>query len=115
MAIENGHDDLVKFLITQDALFSTDESGRTPLFVAIKTGNIVAAILLVSAGADVNSRDSHGWTAAFTVIKNNGLDMGHHLGKITDPNIMLPDGRTFLHVAAQTGNGRLVQKLLALY
>lgn len=60
MACENGHVDLVQFLLDRGAacyLNTFDYLARTPLIVAARTGHLQIARSLLRAGADINAHD----------------------------------------------------------
>lgn len=105
IAVENEHEGILDLLVQQGAsLKATDESGRTPLHAAIESGSELAVAQLVTAGADVNVIQSDGGTPISVAVENRWDQLASFLSRIADPNILLPDGRSLLHVAAQSGS-----------
>lgn len=105
IAIENEHEGILDLLIQQGAsLKITEEKGRTPLHAAIESGSELAVAQLVTAGADVNVVQSDGGTPISVAVENRWDQLASFLSRIADPNILLPDGRSLLHVAAQSGS-----------
>ncbi len=51
-----------------------DLIGRSPLFYAVRTGNLKDAGLLIEAGADINLSDKYGHTPAHVAAIKTGLD-----------------------------------------
>ena len=54
--------EVVRLLIEKGAKYTRDKSGCTPLHGAATRGNVEVAKLLISSGANVNARDTIGWT-----------------------------------------------------
>ena len=54
-------------------LDEVDMSGRTPLFYAVRTGNIDDVKLLINSGADLNMADIYGHTPAHVAAIKTGL------------------------------------------
>ena len=51
-----------------------DLIGRSPLFYAVRTGNLKDSGLLIEAGADINLSDKYGHTPAHVAAIKTGLD-----------------------------------------
>ena len=105
IALENNHEEILEFLIQQGAsLKIADERGRTPLHVAIESGSEIAVTLLVTAGANVNVIQSDGGTPISVAVENRWDSLASFLSQMADPGVLLPDGRSLLHLAAQSGS-----------
>ena len=92
-------------------------NGFTPLHVAAYGNNLVAAGVLLEAGADLHATDSpaNGRTPLHEVARDGGGSPKVAellLRKGADPNATDADGLTPLHFAAQYGSGELVRVLL---
>jgi ankyrin repeat protein len=116
VAIENGHDDMIElFLDTRgpQTINAVDKEGRTPLHTAIEAGSSVAVAKLTTAGADVNAvSEADGRTPVAIAIENSWDTLASLLSVKADPSRCLPDGRTLLHLAAQTGSQAWTNTLL---
>ena len=55
------------------AIDSRNSNGRTPIFLAVKTGNIGDVKLLINAGADLNIGDKYGHTPAHVAAIKTGV------------------------------------------
>jgi ankyrin repeat protein len=96
---------------------SIDDFDRTPLAWAAANGHVDMVELLLKEGAELNSRDSSGWTplalavvyiheaVVKVLIENEKVDL-----KTVDDN-----GRTPLSLAAMYGNEAMMKLLLPLY
>jgi hypothetical protein len=105
IALENNHEEILEFLIQQGAsLKIADERGRTPLHVAIESGSEIAVTLLVTAGANVNVIQSDGGTPISVAVENRWDLLASFLSQMADPGVLLPDDRSLLHLAAQSGS-----------
>lgn len=69
---------------------------------------------LLAQGADPNSRDSQGYTAAMHAASRGQSDVLHLLlGSGADPNARAADATTALHVASGAGRASSVDQLIA--
>jgi hypothetical protein len=97
-----------------DVIFSEDNEGRAPLYLAATHGQKDMAALLVADGAYVNDWDNNGMTPLHGAAEN-----GHKavtellLAKKAEINVLNDDGKTPLHLAAEYGRKDVVALLLA--
>ena len=78
-----------------------------------KTGNIDRLETALKAGADVNARDSQGWTALMHVVnKGYTLLVPPLLEAKADPDMRAPDGATALFMAAVHGHSEIIALLM---
>lgn len=96
-------------------LMMKDKGGRTPLHTAIESGREDAVVQLVTAGADVNSIQPDGRTPIFVAVENRWDLLAQFLSEIADPTLSLSDGRSLLHVAAESGSLTWTTALLKIY
>src|SRR5437763_5327546 len=62
-AARNGHLDVVKFLVKQQAEVNAKNTDRsTPLHLATQDGHLDVVKFLVDQRAEVNTKESNGWT-----------------------------------------------------
>lgn len=113
-AAAGGHFETVKTLLSVKAkVDARDKNMMTPLLVCISRGNLDMAKLLIKHKADLNCSDRNGRGSFYYALGCGRVEVVHHFIK---PNLQnLPDklwGFTPLHVAANQGNGELVQYLL---
>jgi len=73
----NGHDEIVRLLISQDADVNAIERkfGKTPLIQAAKYGFAIIVRMLVEAGADLSIEDADGLTAEEWAVRGNHQDV----------------------------------------
>lgn len=92
-----------------------DNTGRTPLMMAVDFGNLEAARALILRGTDINLANSEGIVPMQIAVKKGSADLiDLFIAKKADLNVV--DGRTgksMLHEAALRGNSSIVSKLLA--
>ena len=80
---------------------------------AAQVGDIEVLKAAISAGVDVNARDSRGWTALMhTVNKGYPLLVSLLLEAQADVNIRAPDGATALFMAAAHGHTEIIELLM---
>ena len=91
-----------------------DESGNTPLHLAVDRGSQDIAELLIANGASVNARNEKGQTPLYRAIA-----IGHNeiaallINNGTDVNNIDGSGTTPLHKAAHYGNVKILKLLIA--
>lgn len=91
-----------------------DECGNTPLFYAVRCGNLEIVKHLVQCGADVNHRDKWGHRPLNIAFSCHQLDILKYLiDRGADVNSKSGiDGGTVLHSAARNGNFEVVEYLV---
>jgi ankyrin repeat protein len=113
IALENQQERIIDLLldtrVKSDRLIHklltiTDERGRTPLHTAIESGSEGAVITLVTAGANVNAIQSDGRTLISVAVENRWNLLAEFLSEMVDPTQKLSDGRSLLHIAAESGS-----------
>ncbi len=137
-AAAQGHSDVVRELLAYDAdvharsdvwreLHKTDlqqaghrdyqiwiqQGGNTPLMFAVRAGDLASAVMLVTAGADVNVESAYGIDATALAAHSNHADLVEFLLQSgANPNAS-KGGYAALHAAILRGNERAVRALLA--
>jgi len=108
--------DVLHYLLDRDFDIDVkDNSGRTPLMIAVDFGNLAAARALIMRGADINLANSEGIVPVQIAVKKGSSDL-IDLFIAKKANLTVVDGRTgktMLHEAALRGNSAIVRKLLA--
>ena len=116
IAASNGHFDVVRLLIEQNAeVDSRTSSNSTPLRSAAFDGRLDILSYLVESGADVNARNSYNSTPLIVTCWKGHQDVASYLVK-HGANVNLQDnkGNSCLHYASKQGRVLLVCELLAL-
>ncbi|KAF2682172.1 ankyrin [Lentithecium fluviatile CBS 122367] len=113
IALENEQEVVVDLLLDStekidplvaESLSVRDQRGRTPLHTAIESGNELAVVKLVTVGADVNAVQSDGSTPISVAVENRWDLLAEFLSQMADSSKTLADGRSLLHIAAQSGS-----------
>src|SRR5437667_5772934 len=105
VAIENGHDNVAGILLKHGAsLEAADAKGRDAIRVAIESGSAHIVKELAKAGANVNAPARDRRTPISIAIENNWDELADVLSTLADPAVLMPDGRSLLHIAAQSGS-----------
>ncbi|UTC74617.1 ankyrin repeat domain-containing protein [Treponema sp. OMZ 792] len=111
-----GYTGFLKFLIKSKVPIDVkDISSSTAIQEAVYNGNIEAAILLLQAGADPNSRNSSGNTALHLVMPEASRSklFSELITAGANPNLKDNYGETPLHIAARIGmNDDILDQLL---
>ena len=113
-SIINRDVELAKVLIEHGAnVNAVDESGRSPLILAIESSFEPSVMALVEAGADPNVQDSSGRTALHLASRRGRREIIELLLRL-GPDLGLTDraGNTALHEAVLSGSTEAVQTLL---
>ena len=88
--------------------------GKTPLHVAVRGGNIALAEYLISAGADVNTKNRYGDSPLHEAVERNNIDLVEYLISAgADVNAKNKDGDTPLHFAIGRNNIAIVKLLIS--
>ncbi|CAH1961733.1 unnamed protein product [Acanthoscelides obtectus] len=111
-AIKNGDLEQVKDIIEKKSLNVNEEvDGRPLILYAADYGQKDVIDYLISAGADVNSKDKHGITAILAAIWEGHKDcVKLLLEKGAKKEGVAPDGKTYLESAE---NNEIKQMLMA--
>jgi len=104
----------VKYLINHGIdINKVNESGDTPLSVAVDYNNKILVKYLIEHGADINKENKHGETLLISTIKNGYLDMTRFLIQLkADVNKEDKNGNTPLIIAAKMRNEKLIKYLI---
>lgn len=116
-AAENNHADILEEMVDQypNLVNAKDDDGYTPLHRAAYGNNMKCAELLLSRGADVDTRTNDGWQPLHSAALWNCADAAElliHNG--AELNVRTNGGQTPLHLAASQQNTDEVLKLLLL-
>ncbi len=89
--------------------------GGTPLHTAVQNGQKAAVVELLKKGANPNSKTAQGLTPLISALYEGHEEIALILinDSRTDVNIALDDKTTAIHIAAQTGNEKITQALIA--
>jgi ankyrin repeat protein len=83
-----------------------------PLHAAAAGRHGDVAMLLIDAGAEVNGKQSHGWTPLHSAAANGDGDLVDRLVAAgADPTATNDDGKTAADVARAGGHGRIAARL----
>ena len=97
-----------------DINFKGGYNNRSPLYVAVSSGNKEIAELLISKGADVNAKDKDGRTSLHSAASSGNKEIAELLiSKGADVNAQSNNGWTPLHSAASNGSKEIAELLIA--
>lgn len=115
-AAENGHQEVVQFLIQKDANINAKSStGATPLIFAAMNGHSETVDVLIEAGAKVNEEADHveGNSALQAAAMKGHTDIVRNLlANGANPTFSTDYGKTALYQAARNGHLETVKILL---
>lgn len=102
-------------ILSEDRLNARDSRGRTPLSYAVEKGHIKFVTILLDTGADIDSRDSTGWTPLLMAALRRWDDIADLLvARGAKYNLEIGcQGHTPLTYAASIGNEQFVKILLS--
>eukprot|EP01089_Gocevia_fonbrunei_P002425 TRINITY_DN12392_c0_g1_i1.p1 TRINITY_DN12392_c0_g1~~TRINITY_DN12392_c0_g1_i1.p1 ORF type:complete len:294 (+),score=57.93 TRINITY_DN12392_c0_g1_i1:36-917(+) len=88
----------------------TTKSGITPLHLAVWTGNLEMAVLLIQNGADVNANDQNGWSPLHFAARRGHEDL---FNLLLDSGAKLEHHDALINFAARGGSVPIVKYLLS--
>ncbi|XP_050390792.1 serine/threonine-protein phosphatase 6 regulatory ankyrin repeat subunit B-like [Patella vulgata] len=111
-AKRNGNNSTVDVLLKTDACDAnlSDNQGKSPLMLAVQSGNTELMELLHQYGADINQQDNRGKTSLYLAVQNDDLNAVDVLLKMNDCDVNLSDskGKSPLMLAVQNSNTELI-------
>ncbi|CAG2059174.1 unnamed protein product, partial [Timema podura] len=115
IASENGHINIVNYLLDLIDVNTVDSDGCTALHAAVRGGQLEVVQLLVKRNAHINCKDVHGYTALKYCVRNGRLDVLEFLVENKgDINLSDENQVNLLHHAARAGQLENVKYLLRL-
>ncbi len=119
-AVTFGANDITEQLITKGAdIQSEDDSGNTPLHLAVKSGNISLVDLLLSKGAKVNAVNKYGETPLimtankYKCSKNSKTIFEKLLNQEAEINMVSNDDQTALTLSSRRKDTHIFKELLS--
>lgn len=116
IAAYRGHNEIIELLLESDDILDirTSVQETTPLMVACNYGRLVAAKILIKAGADLNAKDVDGTTSLMRAVSMKSLDIIELLlVSGADIEARNNDGKTAFILAATYWNKDVMEFLLA--
>lgn len=97
------------------AVNSKAQNLATPLNLAVQENRLDCMRALLKSGADVNNRMMHGMTPLYSAIHHGYEQMALELLDVAgiDVDCALEDGTTPLYLAVETGQLKVIEKLIA--
>ncbi|KAI9155641.1 Ankyrin-1 [Paramyrothecium foliicola] len=122
IASEQGNNKLLQILLeratsgksSSSILEAKDSMGRTALHVAVECGNTDAVNMLVSAGAYVDTASNAGTTPISIAIENKWEDFAERFTELSVNLEAKIEGKSLLHLAAQSGSLPWTTALIAV-
>lgn len=120
LACASSHPHIAEYLLSlaefKQSVEEMNDSGKTPVFMAIRSGSVKCLKLLADAGADIHKKDIESWTAIHEAVKGGNTHIGILECLINDfqmnANAIDDDGWAPLHVAARFGSTDAVDVLV---
>ena len=109
------HPDVINQLNIDAYANARDSQEETPLFKAIRAGNLTAVNILLEKDADINAQNNHGWTPLMLATRYGTDEMVKALitaGAGAKIDAMGKDGWTALMLAARYGTDEMVNALI---
>src|SRR5690606_21616571 len=91
---------------------AVDETGNSPLHMAVIALSVPIAKILIERGADPKLVNKEGKAPLHLAIKTDELDLVRLLLQVADSNQQDAEGNTALHLAAQEDNLDIVKLLI---
>jgi len=113
-ACRRGHVSIAELLLQAHAKLKSDSKySSKAFFYAVKNQDAPLVKLLLLYGAEVNEKDSKGYTPIMEAIQNNCIDVVDVLLCAgADINLAGPSGFSPLHIAVRQNNVEITQRLL---
>ncbi|MCJ1263054.1 hypothetical protein MMC22_002924 [Lobaria immixta] len=112
-ATESGDEAEVRQALEKGADINTkNEKGLTPLFLAVSAGDEALLRLLLENGADIHIQDDSDSRATVLSYSKTEAITSILLEHVVKIHVNDSDGKTSLHLAAESGRGTVVQLLL---
>lgn len=90
------------------------DTGRTPIYHAIKCGNADVALTLARAGGDINIPEFLGWNPLMCAVSDQRVKLATDLLLAgSDVNVRNEEGDSALDMAVKAGNLSMIKVLLA--
>lgn len=112
-AAQEGHDKIIKLLITESDVNKCDNNKRSPLFVASEEGHTLVVDLLLKNHADPSIADNTGASPLFVAtLRGQKEVVGYLVNAGAEVNQCDNEGRSPLLIACKEGHTDLVKILL---
>jgi quinoprotein dehydrogenase-associated probable ABC transporter substrate-binding protein len=104
----------VEYLLKRGAKVNArDDEGKTPLIVAVASGDISLISGLLAYGADPNAQDHDGWTAAMHAVRSNEPKIFRLMGQYkANYNLVNSDDMTALAMAVMDNKANAAVAML---
>lgn len=113
-AAQNGKEEVVRFLLEEKRVSAKEanKSGVTPLHLAARNGHEAVVRLLIENGADPKASDKDNCTPLHRAASSGYVGVISAMLDRVDLNVLGPNGRTALHMAAGSGRVEVVKLLI---
>jgi len=104
----------VEYLLKRGAKVNArDDEGKTPLIVAVASGDVSLISGLLAYGADPNAQDHDGWTAAMHAVRSNEPKIFRLMGQYkANYNLVNSDDMTALAMAVMNNKANAAVAML---